>query len=108
RALAAKSPDPSPHRRYEPYRRAISGMYARLAAAASELNGFQAPYRPVGEAPPYRDAGELGSDLDVLERSLSEHGSELLAQGRLRRLRRAADAFRFHLAGIDLRQHSVE
>ena len=108
RALAERSPDPSPHRRNEPYRRAISGMYARLAATASDLNGFQAPYRPVGEAPPYDDASELRRDLDVLEQSLSEHRSGLLAQGRLRDLRRAVDVFRFHLAGIDLRQHSAE
>src|SRR6185503_13901677 len=37
RALAARSPDRSPHRRHEPYRRAISGIYARLAATATRL-----------------------------------------------------------------------
>ena len=34
-ALANASPDLSPHRQDEPYRRAISGIYARLAATAA-------------------------------------------------------------------------
>ena len=32
-ALAEKSPDKSPHREFEPYRLAISGLYARRAAS---------------------------------------------------------------------------
>ena len=31
-ALAERSPDRNPHREDEPYRRALTGMYARLAA----------------------------------------------------------------------------
>ena len=38
--------------------------------------------------------------------SLTASGSSSLAQGPLRRLRRAVDAFGFHLAPIDLRQNS--
>src|SRR6185437_16795377 len=34
RALAERSPDTSPHRSGEPYRLAVSGIYARLAATA--------------------------------------------------------------------------
>ena len=52
-ALAARSPDPSPHRQDEPYRRAISGIYARLAATASALDQFESPHHAVGDAPPY-------------------------------------------------------
>ena len=37
RALAERSPDTSPHRSGEPYRLAVSGIYARLAATAREL-----------------------------------------------------------------------
>ena len=37
-ALAERSPDRSPNRRNEPYRRAISGIYARLAATAWVLD----------------------------------------------------------------------
>ena len=37
RALAERSPDTSPHRSGEPYRLAVSGIYARLAATALKL-----------------------------------------------------------------------
>jgi len=42
----------------------------------------------------------------VLHESLVAHGAAALARGRLRRLRRAADLFGFHLASLDLRQNS--
>ena len=62
--------DRSPHRTHEPYRRAISGIYARLAATAPLLDQL-APLRPaVGEAPPYAAAEELRAELDVVDRSL--------------------------------------
>ena len=35
RALAERSPDTSPHRSGEPYRLAVSGIYARLSATAN-------------------------------------------------------------------------
>jgi phosphoenolpyruvate carboxylase len=41
RALAEQSPDHSPHRATEPYRRAIAGMYARLAETARVGVPFQ-------------------------------------------------------------------
>ena len=105
-ALVERSPDLSPHRRNEPYRRAISGIYARLAATAWALDQLESPHHAVGEAPPYADADAFIADLAVLHRSLVANGSMTLARGRLRALRRAADVFRFHLASIDLRQNS--
>ena len=42
-ALADASPDQSPHRTDEPYRRALIGIYARLAATARELGAAQRP-----------------------------------------------------------------
>jgi phosphoenolpyruvate carboxylase len=104
--LADCSPDRSPRREREPYRRAISGMYARLAATAWALDRFEAPRQAVGDAPPYPDAAALRADLDIVDSSLKANGSAALAQGRLRRLRRAVDVFGFHLAGIDLRQNA--
>ncbi|MEW5887655.1 MAG: phosphoenolpyruvate carboxylase [Pseudomonadota bacterium] len=104
--LASRSPDHSPHRSDEPYRRAISGIYARLAATARQLDQFEALRHAVGDAPPYADAAELSADLDVIHRSLTANGSALLARGRLRRLRRAVDVFGFHLAPLDMRQNS--
>ncbi len=105
-ALAARSPDTSAHRREEPYRRAIAGLYARLAATARTLDQLEVARHAVGEAPPYGEAGELRADLDVIGRSLAANGSAALARGRLRSLRRAVNVFGFHLAGIDLRQNS--
>ena len=50
----------APHRRDEPYRRAMSGIYARLAATACARSATPRPRdRAVGEAPPYADAAEL-------------------------------------------------
>jgi phosphoenolpyruvate carboxylase len=104
--LAARSPDRSANRQDEPYRRAITGIYARLAAAARVLDHLDPPQHAVGDAPPYRDSGELLADLAILEHSLVANGSGILAEGRLKHLRRAVDAFGFHLAALDLRQNS--
>jgi phosphoenolpyruvate carboxylase len=104
--LAERSPDRSPQRRNEPYRRAVSGIYARLAATARAFEQAEASRHAVGEAPPYAEAAEFAADLGILHHSLTANGSASLARGRLRRLRRAADTFGFHLAGIDLRQNS--
>ena len=106
RQLAERSPDPSPHRKMEPYRRAISGIYARVAATLRTLDGLEAPRHAVGEAPPYLTPAEFRADLEIIDRSLTVNGSAALAKGRLRHLRRAVDLFGFHLASIDLRQNS--
>ncbi|MCK0506869.1 phosphoenolpyruvate carboxylase [Aromatoleum anaerobium] len=105
-ALAGRSPDHSPHRNDEPYRRAISGIYARLAATHRALLGTEPPRHPVAVAEPYAKVAELADDLDVIHRSLVANGSAALARGQLRRLRRAVRVFGFHLAPIDLRQNS--
>lgn len=106
-ALAEQSPDTSSHRAHEPYRRAISGLYARLAATAVKF-GAAAPSRhPIGEATPYDTPAEFSADLDIIRRSLVENGSAALAEGRLRHLSRAVDCFGFHLASLDLRQNSA-
>ena len=105
-ALAERSPDTSPHRRDEPYRRALTGLYARVAATTRALDQYEPVRHAVGDAPPYASPAEFGADLDVIHRSLQANGSALLARGRLRRLRRAVGVFGFHLAALDLRQNS--
>src|SRR6185295_4685560 len=58
-ALAETSPDRSEHRLDEPYRRALSGIYARLAATARE-HGHQPGIRhPIGDAAPYASCAEF-------------------------------------------------
>jgi phosphoenolpyruvate carboxylase len=105
-ALAERSHDQSQHRQLEPYRRAIVGVYGRLAATAREKANVEAPLPPLDNAIAYRDVGEFAQDLKTIYDSLEANGSDALAHGRLRHLRRAVDVFGFHLASIDLRQNS--
>jgi hypothetical protein len=106
RALAERSPDTSPHRSGEPYRLAVSGIYARLTATAARLD-VETTRPPVGEAAPYANVGEFKADLDIIYRSLISNNSRVIARGRLRYLRRAVDCFGFHLASLDIRQNSA-
>ncbi|MCK1272537.1 MULTISPECIES: phosphoenolpyruvate carboxylase [unclassified Bradyrhizobium] len=106
RTLAERSPDTSPHRSGEPYRLAVSGIYARLTATAEVLQ-VEITRRPVGKGKPYASVSELQADLDVLHRSLISNNARVIARGRLRLLRRAVDCFGFHLARLDIRQNSA-
>jgi phosphoenolpyruvate carboxylase len=58
RALAERSPDTSPHRSGEPYRLAVSGIFARLTATAARLE-VETTRAAVGEAAPYANVGEF-------------------------------------------------
>ena len=105
-ALADASGDDSPFRADEPYRRALRGMHARLAATAHATLGTtpgRAPHRPL---PPYLDPAELVRDLEIVERSLHTHGAGALASARVEPIRTAVELFGFHLCALDLRQNS--
>ncbi|MBI3434180.1 MAG: phosphoenolpyruvate carboxylase [Proteobacteria bacterium] len=105
-ALADKSGDEGRHREDEPYRRALIGIYARLAAALKTLTGSQAFPHPGISGAPYVRAEEFLSDLHAIRDSLCRnHGAPLIAP-RLGPLIRAAEVFGFHLATTDLRQNS--
>lgn len=104
--LSDRSPDASAQRLDEPYRRALIGLYARLAATAQQWDQI-APERPaVANAEPYTSAAEFAQDLVTIRDSLRASNLDRLANGRLRRLIRAVDTFGFHLAPLDLRQNS--
>lgn len=105
-ALAERSPDTNAHRQDEPYRRALTGMYARLAATLRELTGGEAARHAVAPQNPYASAGELLADLRTIDAALKEQRCEALAQPRLRPLIRTVEVFGFHLATVDLRQSS--
>ncbi|HYA65260.1 MAG TPA: phosphoenolpyruvate carboxylase, partial [Burkholderiaceae bacterium] len=105
-ALADKSPDRSPHRAGEPYRRALVGVYSRLAASARSLGHTTVLRREIGRAEPYLSPQEFAADLDVVVQSLAGHHSASLIRPRLGWVRRAVDVFGFHLASVDLRQSS--
>lgn len=106
RALADRSPDESLHRRDEPYRKALSGIYARLAATLQALTGAEAAPHPVAPLAPYACAEDFLDDLNVVAQSLESHRAGELAVERLYPLIRAASVFGFHLATVDLRQSS--
>ncbi len=55
-ALAAASPDQSVQRMDEPYRRALSGIYARVVSTMRELELPPPTRAPLGDAAPYREA----------------------------------------------------
>ena len=106
RALAERSPDQSEHRKDELYRRALIGMYARLAATLEALTGTAALRHAVAPQEPYASADQLLADLRVIEASLKFHHAQALIAPRLAPLMRAVQVFGFHLATVDLRQSS--
>jgi phosphoenolpyruvate carboxylase len=105
-ALAARSADQNAHRSDEPYRRALIGLYARLAATLHQLTGTEALRHAVAPQDPYTSASEFLADLQVIERSLHTHHAGALVGPRLAPLMRAVQVFGFHLATLDLRQSS--
>jgi len=105
-ALAERSGDRSPHRQDEPYRRALSGIYARLAATMERLAEQRASPAPISQGAPYASADEFAAELAQIAAALTSHGAGLLAAGRLRTLQRKVALFGFHLAPLDLRQSS--
>jgi phosphoenolpyruvate carboxylase len=104
--LAEASPDQSPHRSDEPYRRALIGIYARLAATARALGATNPLRKEVGHADAYADAAEFHAELQVLADSLAANHGAILIKPRLAGLLRAASIFGFHLASLDMRQSS--
>ena len=106
KALAEKSPDTNAHRIDEPYRRALTGMYARLAATLKSLTGGDAARHAVEPQNPYADSDSFLADLKVIQSSLNSHHAKALAAQRLDPLIRAVEVFGFHLATVDLRQSS--
>ncbi|MBE0615545.1 MAG: phosphoenolpyruvate carboxylase [Burkholderiales bacterium] len=106
-ALADAAGDASPFRQDEPYRRALIGIYARLAATARSLCDYVPPREAHAPGKPYGSSAELCAALEVVANSLANHGSTALAERRLLPLVRAVEVFGFHLASLDLRQNSA-
>jgi phosphoenolpyruvate carboxylase len=85
---------------HEPFRLKVALVRRRLARLLDEGEG-----EVEGEA--YR-AADFVADLDLLATALDEAGLGAVARtGRLARLRTRARAFGFHLATLDVRQHSA-
>lgn len=83
------------NRALEPFREKLAYMRARLAAAQGR--GDES----------YADALAYLADLRLLQRSLGASHLGALGGGLLRDACRRAEVFGFHLASLDLRQHSA-
>jgi phosphoenolpyruvate carboxylase len=105
-ALAEAGGDQSRHREDEPYRRALVGVYARLAATARGLTGLDPALRTSVQAEPYAQAEAFAQDLNLIAASLGAHQGAPIARLRLADLQQAVTVFGFHLATLDLRQSS--
>ena len=105
--LAEASGDDSPSRKDEPYRRALSGIYARLAATYADLTGHPPPRPAKLVAARYAGPAEFRADLVKIAQGLASEGDGALSTGgALGRLIRAVEVFGFHLAILDMRQNS--
>ncbi len=80
---------------HEPWREKLRRMHARLEATRVRGDGA------------YADVAEYLADLALVRRTLHAAGLARLANGRLYDTERRAEAFGFHLATMDLRQHSA-
>jgi phosphoenolpyruvate carboxylase len=105
-ALCDRSPDRSEHRQDEPYRRALTGMYSRLAATLYDLTGTEALRHAIAPQAAYPDPDTFLADLKVIAESLASHHAQAIIGARLAPLIRAVQVFGFHLATVDLRQSS--
>src|SRR5699024_5987325 len=70
-ARAEASGDTAPSRADEPYRRALSGIYARLAATHRKITGKPAPRPGALTGEPYPDPAALRHDLAELAHALA-------------------------------------
>ena len=105
--IADASGDTSPSRQDEPYRRALSGIYARLAATYATLTGGQPPRPSSLKGQAYASPADFRRDLVTVAQGLASEGNGALASGgALGRLIRAVETFGFHLATLDMRQNS--
>ncbi|NBU13232.1 MAG: phosphoenolpyruvate carboxylase, partial [Alphaproteobacteria bacterium] len=101
--LAAEAQDRSVHREREPYRLAISRIKELIVETQKSLpKSSHGQHNRAG----YKNANALLDDLNIIDAALRANGADIIADGRLRNLRRAVDCFGFHLATVDLRQNS--
>jgi phosphoenolpyruvate carboxylase len=93
----------------EPYVVKMLAVERRLQATLDQTLAMRANGRRGGFESAYSKPEELIDDLLVVQRSLAANGSESIAhKGRLPVLIRQVKAFGFHLATLDVRQHSDE
>lgn len=95
-----------PARADEPYRRALRVIHGRLTATGRGILDEQPEHELDLGLDAYATPEEFLAALDTVDTSLRGHGSAVLADDRLSRLREAVRVFGFHLCGLDMRQNS--
>jgi phosphoenolpyruvate carboxylase len=88
----------------EPYRQKLILIYRRLLATLRQNEKSWDLQEPDPRA--FSDAGELLTELKAIEKSLLDNRGENLTRGALSDLIRRVQVFGFHLASLDIRQHS--
>ncbi|TVQ66962.1 MAG: phosphoenolpyruvate carboxylase [Balneolaceae bacterium] len=92
------------HYKNEPYRRKISHIIIRMRRMLEEIKGSE---RQVIRSSNSYTPGDFTEDLMLIATSLRENGmSEIADHGEFADLLIRAQTFGFHLAALDLRQHS--
>ena len=88
----------------EPYRQKLILIYRRLLNTIEQNESSWDLETENARA--YTAVNELLDDLRLIEHSLCENQGGILASGRLTQLIRRVQVFGFHLASLDIRQHS--
>src|SRR5262245_53191434 len=78
--LGARSGDDSQHRADEPYRRALTGVYSRLAGTLKALTGTEALRHAITDAHCYPNAQVFLADLTTIRDSLVAHHGKALVR----------------------------
>lgn len=84
----------------EPYRIKLSFMLEKLRGIVDESTE--------GTPQRYSSVREFIDDLQVIDRSLRHHFADYAADTHIKKLIRQAELFGFHMATLDIRQHSNE
>jgi phosphoenolpyruvate carboxylase len=90
--------------RLEPYRQKMILVYRRLMATIQQNEQPWDKQTPNPRA--YSSAEEFQRDLMLVQSSLRQNNAERLAEGRFANLVHQSQIFGFHLASLDVRQHS--
>ncbi|WP_025844852.1 phosphoenolpyruvate carboxylase [Paenibacillus ehimensis] len=83
----------------EPYRIKVRYMVEKIRNTAK-------PNVPAGKK--YSNPQQFKEDLQIIERSLRNHYADFIADAYVQKLIRQVELFGFHLATLDVRQHSKE
>jgi phosphoenolpyruvate carboxylase len=86
----------------EPYRQRFGFMAERLRRTRAVLTGDAGP-----RAGHYEEAEALDDELAEIQAALADDGLERIAWGEVAELRWQVDTFGFHLASLEIRQHSA-